>query len=467
VTPRAGGTNTGGAAIGPGIVLAFRSGGPLSEVRKPAARGDGLEITAEAGARHDAVQQALATEGHFLPSDPSSGPLSLIGGNVATRASGPHALRYGAIDRYLTGVRVMLADGTLIDTSRASTMPVSLSRSLAELRDELRADEGAVRFIRGRQGLKSSSGYDLASLLRDVPSETWLTSLMAGSVGTLGIVLEATFRALPVPPGKAALLLCFRELAGACRLVGPLCELGAAAVEIMNARSVELVRSRLPQTRLPEQEGHLLLVELDGDSALERARSGADVAKRSGELLAGEPVIRGAAEEIGGLWKARKLMLPLVRALSGRYQALSVVNDVGVPRARLAEAIVRLEGIFEHRSLEAFIYGHAGDGNLHLRPLFDTQDPGILELVASVAEEVYGCVLELGGTVTGEHGMGMLRAPYLEREWGPALTRLMAGVKRAFDPEGILNPGAMLPAQGLREAVDRYFHRRTTEEPGA
>ena len=463
VTARAGGTNTGGAAVGPGIVLLFRPGGPLSEIGSGVARGDGLEITAGSGARHDAVQQALYQRGFCLPSDPSSGPISLIGGNIGTRASGPHALRYGAIDRYLLHLRLLLADGTLVDTSSPSTIPAALARSLEAVRADLLADAESGRFLRSRVGLKSSAGYDLGALVRRADPASWVTALVTGGVGTLGIVLDATFLARPLPAGRAALLLCLRDLAGACRMVPALCDLGAAAIEIMNARSVELVRARVPEAGLPERTGHLLLVELDGEGALDRAHQAAELARRSGEALASDPVVSGDAVEIGGLWKARKLMLPLLRGRGGRYQALSVVNDVGVPPARLAEAMVRIERIFERRALEVFVYGHAGDGNLHLRPLFDTEDPGLLSVIAGVAEEVYGCVLELGGTVSGEHGMGMLRAPFLSMEWGPALARAMAQVKRAFDPEGILNPGAMLPALSLREALERYFpHRRVS-----
>jgi FAD/FMN-containing dehydrogenase len=133
------------------------------------------------------------------------------------------------------------------------------------------------------------------------------------------------------------------------------------------------------------------------------------------------------------------------------------VNDVGVPPERLAEAIPVIEGIFEHHGLDAFIYGHAGDGNLHLRPLFDLESPDLRATIRAVADEVYACVLGLGGTVTGEHGMGRLRAPFLTKEWGATLVGYMERVKRAFDPAGVLNPGVMFPLLDLGEALERYL----------
>ncbi len=159
--------------------------------------------------------------------------------------------------------------------------------------------------------------------------------------------------------------------------------------------------------------------------------------------LAQPPVSVGGGEEQERLWKVRKALLPLVRGQGRRRRALSVVNDVGVPVASLPDFIEDVEAIFGRLGLEAAIYGHAGSGNLHLRPFFDADSPDLKQLLQRVAGEVYKAVFHYNGTITAEHGMGRLRAPFLKEEWGESVYGYMRRVKRIFDPDNLFNPEAM------------------------
>jgi FAD/FMN-containing dehydrogenase len=164
------------------------------------------------------------------------------------------------------------------------------------------------------------------------------------------------------------------------------------------------------------------------------------------------PVVMEDAADIDRLWALRKALLPTIRGFHPTMKPLSVVNDVGVPVDLLATFIERVQETFDALGLHAAIYGHAGSGNLHLRPLFDITDPGLDAKIRDTADRIYELVCAFGGTITAEHGMGPLRAPYLEAEWGPEIVGFMRRVKQLFDPEGVLNPGAMFP---LRSITDR------------
>jgi FAD/FMN-containing dehydrogenase len=195
----------------------------------------------------------------------------------------------------------------------------------------------------------------------------------------------------------------------------------------------------------------MLLIEYEGPerhaqiAAVQRL-----VESRGYQLVAPLITVEEEAEQ-ARLWMLRKALLPTVRGYSRHLKALSVVNDVGVQVEHLADFILDVERIFERHGLMAAIYGHAGSGNLHLRPLFDPHDPDLEVIIQAVADEVYTAAFEYGGTITAEHGMGRLRAPYLEREWGAQITGYMRRVKEIFDPEGFLNPGVMFSDRVLTE----------------
>ncbi len=434
---RAGASNTGGAAVTDGLLLTL--GGERFERVRVDPR-TGLAVAGPA-VRHDRLQSALAEHDLTLPSDPSSGPLSFVGGNIATRASGPHALRDGAINRYLREVRLVLVDGTVVDTREPESAPEALLARLGTLARRIAGDPESAGRLRARRDEKWASGYELLALLdhSDDPLRA-LPRLVCGSVGTLGLVTEAVLQAVPRPRRRAAVLLRFRTSRAACEAALEL-RGEASAIEIVSRSALDLLRRHTAVLGGDPESQALLIVEYAGESGVaEAAHRAARRIASSGELTAA-PEVSGHEDEIEEIWRARKSLLPVIGRLAdaGRVP-YSVVNDVGVPPRRLPELIAGVESIFDRHRLDAPVYGHAGSGNLHLRPLFERGDA---KTMRAVADEVYTLVTDLGGTITAEHGMGRLRAPFLEREWGARITGYMRELKSVFDPEGVLNPGVV------------------------
>jgi glycolate oxidase len=447
LTPRAGGTSTAGSALGHGIVLGFRRSGPMNRILHFDETGGEPQVTVEPALLHDELQHFLRERGLFLPADPSSGAVCLTGGNIATKASGPHALKHGSIDRYLRQLQFVTADGEVVDTADEESIPHRIRQGVLALRDDVLADVQAVERLDARRDMKLASGYNLFTFLRHQHVGDLVAQLLVGSVGTLGIVTQATLRAEPYVEGRATTLLYFRNLHEAGDAVQHIKALDVAAIEIMNHSTINVVRERYPDVDVPTGEVHMLLVEFEGPERHEQIAQVQELVQRY--ELAGSLYTAEGEEEQARLWKVRKSLLPIVRNYRPPLKALSLVNDVGVDVTRLADFVLDVEAVFARHGLMAAVYGHAGSGNLHLRPLFDVTDPGLPALLTRVADEVYEVVFRYDGTITAEHGMGRLRAPYLAAEWGEAIIGYMRRVKEIFDPDDLLNPDAMFSTRTL------------------
>lgn len=443
ITARGGGSGTAGSALGSGIVMALPEQGCWTGIKNFASSADKALVRAGAGVYHNQLQDYLRQRGFFLPADVTSAEISRIGGNIATKASGPHALRYGSIDRFLEQVTFVSDRGELVDTGDEATIPERFSTRLTELRQRLHADRAAMAVLETRRQLKTASGYNLFAFLDDLSGGKLITRLLAGSVGTLGLVTEATVRAEPYERQQVVVLLYFADLAETARAVCALRELPVAAIELISRETMSILRRR---GRLPDSltvDANLVLVELSGPAAVTDVEQVVKLLRAGGYRLLASPVVAGEAEEIERLWAVRKQILWLIRNPHPGFQALSVVNDVGVPPEHLAGFIAEVEQVFARQRLTSLIYGHAGSGNLHLRPLFDLTLPGLPARIQQLADEIYRVVLHYGGTISGEHGMGRLRAPYLSREWGADLYGYMREVKEIFDPGELFNPGVV------------------------
>ncbi len=441
VTARGGGSNTGGSALTKGILLlvdheAFAT--VLVDPEKPV-------VSVGAAARHDIVQRALRDNGLWLPSDPSSGPLSRIGGNIATRASGPHALKHGSIAEYLSHISFMCSDGTHVNTEEPDTIPKRLTESLAQLSREIASDREAIAELRRHSGHKWASGLDLLSLAEsgDQPARA-IPRLICGSVGSLAVVTSAVLVPQPVPENRVAVQIAFERELDACYAALLLRET-AEAVEFMSRESIALLREHT-NTLVHTAGEALLIVEFSGSFAEPHNLKASLQAISRDFSLSDEIAVATSQHDIDLIWKARKALLPTIQRVCRETarSAHSVVNDIGVPPARLPELLEGLRTIFSDHDLDVAIYGHAGSGNLHLRPLFGEAQP---EELFTLAREVYACATALGGFITAEHGMGPLRTPFLSLEWSPRVLTYMRRVKSIFDPEGLLNPGALLPEE--------------------
>jgi FAD/FMN-containing dehydrogenase len=454
VTPRGGGSGTAGSALGRGIILSLARKGPMNRIGEFEEVDGGPQVMVEPAVRHDDLQAFLRERGLYLPADPTSGGISVLGGNVATKASGPHALKHGSIDRYLHHVQFVTVEGEVVDTADEGTIPTRIREEVLALRDDVLADDQTAQRLAERQDMKLASGYNLFTFLRHGSIGEFVAQLMVGSVGTLGVVTRATLRAEPYVEGHATMLLSFRNLHEAGDAVQHIKSLGVAAIEIMNHRSIAVVGERNPDLEVPSGEANMLLVEFEGPERFDQIAQIERFVQNQGYDLAGPPSVAEDEKEQARLWKVRKSLFPTLRNYRSNLRALSLVNDVGVGVEHLADLIIDLEALFDRYGLVAAIYGHAGSGNLHLRPLFDIEAENLPELLMSVADDVYDAVLGYDGTITAEHGMGRLRTPFLEREWGETIVGYMRRVKDAFDPEDLFNPDVIFSTRSLIDDLD-------------
>ncbi len=390
IVPRGGGTGKMGGAVlaESGIVLDLLGFGQIKEI-------DPRESIAvvEPGVLLGAFQAAVAKEGLFYAPDPNSRVGCSLGGNVATNAGGPRAFKYGVTGRHVLGIEAFLVGGQRIQT--------------------------------GRRTQKGVTGYDVASLL-------------VGSEGTLAVFGDITLRLLRPPEARETLLVPFEHMRDAARAVMAIVAAGLlpSCLELLDLRLLgEDVRRDLGAGS--DAGEALLLIEVDGTvlACGKLADRVSGVCERHGARgiqLARDPETRDR------MWAVRANMSATLR----RTARNKLSEDIAVPRQALEELLIRLEGTSRRWDVRTVAYGHAGDGNLHVNFLWD--EPQEAPRVQSAIVELFEAVVSLGGTLSGEHGIGILKAPYLTLEQSPALVALQRSLKQSFDPHGLLNPGKMV-----------------------
>jgi len=477
VTARGGGSSLAGQALGPGIVLDFAAHMnrilEVDEARRL--------VRVEPGAIHSRVEKAVRGVGLRLGPDPSSGDFCTIGGNVGTNASGAHTLRHGSTKDHVLGLTTALHDGSLVGMGTHGAAAGAGAGAGAEggaigsgatwraLSADLEAilREGAPAFLPERPRVnKNSCGYDLwgawapGDQVSSIAPRFEPMRLIVGSEGTLGIVTEVTMRLVPKPKATAVALLYFASWEDATEAVLEARRLGASAIEAMDHTFLAFVRADRADLRplIPERFDSSILVEFEGETA-EEARAGIAAveewaAARRGKVLD----FRAArnAEEQATLWAVRKAALPLIYRASPVEKPMNFIDDTAVPAERLGDYVNGLRAMFAKYRTPFAIFGHAGNGNVHVMPLMDPHDATFQSRMAAMAEDAFELTWSLGGTITGEHGDGILRAPYLERQY-PRAYAVMARVKRAMDPSGILNPGNVISdSRTFPEGFSRY-----------
>ncbi|MBP1763882.1 MAG: putative FAD-linked oxidoreductase [Firmicutes bacterium] len=338
-------------------------------------------------------------KGLFYPPDPSSWKESTMGGNVAECAGGPHGVKYGITRNFVLGLEVVLPDGSVVETGNA---------------------------VDGEM-----CGPD------------W-TMLITGSEGTLGLISAITLRLVVPPVTKKTMVAIYERLEDAAKTVSVTMADGIipTTLEIMNDQTIAAVENYL-KIGLPVNAGGLLLVEVDGmpSTVEENAKRVSGICKECGAM---EVKIAQTAEEVEDLWRARRS----VGAAFGQVAPSKYSEDSTVPRSRVPELIKRILTIQNEYDLPVFICGHAGDGNMHPTILFDKRDKDAAARAEKALDEVHFVTLELEGTLSGEHGIGFAKAPFLKREAGEVGYRLGQDIKRIIDPAGILNPGKMFFYEG-------------------
>lgn len=439
LTPRGAGSGMGGGNVGHGLVvdLTRLDGGPLM------LDGAGRAHAGAAVTWGEIDHQARGMGMRILP-DPSSGRWATVGGMIATNAAGPRSVRYGATRAWVEAATIVTADGEVTEFRRGHPPDgaVAAVRRFQDLVEpQLRAEHGLVMAGTPRVA-KNASGYALAAWLESGD----LLDLIIGSEGTLGIVTGAEWRLARCPRVRGGLRLALRRRADIAAAVVALLPLAPAALELLDTSFLRFVAgtAEVPgHARLLDEAAALLLVELEGDTASEIGGAIRDATEAVAPLALDIATAQG--EDLEVLWAVRHAASPILAGLGEARRSLQVIEDACVPVARLAEYLELVEEVTAREQVPAVAFGHAGDGNIHVNLLPDTTRQGWEEAIARIQDAVSEGVVALGGVLTGEHGDGRLRAPWLERVHGPAMMLLFRAVKAAFDPRGLLNPGVILP----------------------
>ncbi|MBV9172890.1 MAG: FAD-binding oxidoreductase [Chloroflexi bacterium] len=402
VTPRgaASGQAAGAVALTGGIVLALNALNRIHEIDVP-----NMQAFCEPGVVHAILNDALAPHRLVFPPDPGSSKMATVGGMASTNAHGMRAVKYGPTSAWVLGLQVVLSDGEVIQTGSMNS--------------------------RAKQ---SSAGLEL-------------TKLIVGAEGTLGVITHLRLKLMAIPPARAIVLGLFDVLEQAGQAVQAVFQSGVnpSAIEILDARCIQAINLYRPAMQLPQVEA-LILFEVDGNPPGVRWD-----AERIVEVIS--PLAERAEwsdepKRIAALWEARSLVGAAVGTLRPGSNRAYCGEDLCVPVARIPETLRAIQEISRRHAIPIATYGHIGGGGLHPGHLIDGRDPDEVRRVLLVADEIHQLALRMGGTTTGEHGVGAARAPYMPQEHGPALD-VMRRIKGALDPHGIMNPGVIFDSPSL------------------
>ena len=433
VVPRGGGTGMPGGNVGRGVALdmgaCFKALGPLDVSSRT--------VRVEPGVLAGDVSRVARRAGLFLPPLPSSADRCTVGGMVATNAAGARTFKYGATRDWVQALDVVTADGYQHHLEGGDTIPPDFRNLHTELRAELENAPLGWPNVR-----KNSSGYALDRFLPEANP----VQLVVGSEGTIAVVTSITLALAPLPETRAVALVTLRSQLDLPILLQWAEDNDASACEFFGRRFLEVLSRGdhvLAEGTLEDAEAALLL-ELDGDrdSVSARAEALGILARELGL----QATVGMEVADRRTLWSLRHAASPLI-AESARTGLVStqIIEDSVVPREALGAYLSGLDEILRSAETDAVIFGHAGDANVHVNPLLDVRRPSWRDHARTILGETVDLVAELGGTLSGEHGDGRLRAPFLEQVWGPKLTACFKRTKAILDPSGILNPGVIIP----------------------
>jgi D-lactate dehydrogenase (quinone) len=357
-------------------------------------------MVVEPGMTNQAVQEIAKSTGFFWPPDPGSAPSCTVGGNLACNAAGPRALKYGAARDNTLGLKVVTGEGDVLHTGAYTT--------------------------------KSAVGYDL-------------TRLLIGSEGTLGIIAEATLKLTPLAEAKATLSVIYDSIVTAATAVAQIMAqpITPCALEFMDEQALKLLNQHT-QFNFPQEAKALLLIEVDGTAhCLEKDCRAIEKAAHLPGLI--ELRTTKNLEESNKLWQARKALSPALKTIAPK----KINEDIVVPVSKIPNFIQHVDKLSHQYKIMIVNFGHAGNGNIHVNLLINPENPGELNRANACLEEIFEYVLTLNGTLSGEHGIGLFKKPFIERAIDANSLRLMQKIKQQFDPDNILNPGKVFnPVKG-------------------
>lgn len=453
ITARGAGTDQSGAALGAGIIMSFPA--HMNRILELDEK-DGM-VAVEPGANYGKVQQSLKTHGAFLPPYPASLEYSTIGGAIANNASGEKTFKYGSTRDYVRGLRVVLANGEVIETGRLSKRDLSKKLGLTSFEGEiyraldalLEEDQKLIEKM-DPDVTKNSAGYCL-SQVKQRDGSFDLTPLFVGSQGTLGIVTEAILATEQFNPNPALFVAHFDSIEQVQTAILELRNMddGPSAVEMVDDHLLTLVNKINPNQLAEVIERPypkiMLFVEFDNP---ERAQKKA--LKKANKILekyATKVTLEADAIAQERLWAIRHSSAMIVGYAEGRIKSLPIIEDGIVPPERFGEYLDGIYKLFTRNHMQVAVWGHAGDANLHMQPFLDISQVGDRQTAFRMMEDYYNLVISLGGSISAEHGDGRLRAPYLRKMYGDEAYGLFQKVKQIFDPYSILNPGVKVDVE--------------------
>lgn len=432
ITGRGAGTGLLGQSLSDGgIVLDF-----TRHMNKVLEIGDD-HVVAQPGVVKGVLDRELKKKGKFLPPDPASSNYCTLGGMIANNSSGVHCLGYGNTIDFIDGLEVVYADGSAgFADAAAAGRDVRLSR----LKELLAPHTGAISAAFPKVN-KNSCGYRLDAVI-SAGGKYLPQKIFAASEGTLGLVTSARMRILDLPERRCLLVLAFDDLLDALAAVPEILQFSPVALEMLD-------HTVLTYGDYRADAGCLLFIEFAGDRLGDvEGRMQACREKLAGGSRGGASAVEYASDEgsMARIWAARKGALnDIMKMTVGSRRPIGLIEDTVVPPAMLAQHAASLLQAYRDSRLDYVMYGHVGDGNMHTRPLVDTDSRSETEMIQKLAARVFAQVVQSGGTITGEHGDGLGRVGYIESMYGPAVTALFRKVKELFDPLCILNPGKKVP----------------------
>lgn len=451
MTARGSGTDQTGAAIGKGMSLVFPA--HMNKILELDSKQKMVRV--QPGLNFKSLQETLHTHGLFLPPYPASYQYSTIGGAIANNTAGEKSLKYGQMRAWVDQLEVVLANGEIIQTGRVSKRSVDKKKGLPSLEGEIyRAVDGLLadnaELIANYQGglavSKNSMGYELASV-RKKDGSIDLTPLFVGSQGTLGIITEAIIKVTPYSPRASLVVAAFDSLDTALDAIDGLRALAPSALEMVDKHLLEFVSANQglsmhelvtgENTAVPEI---VLFVEFDDTNDHQREKR----VKKALKILkatATASVVSSDADEQTKLWSIRHSAAAVVNYDHSGKAALPIIEDGIVPVTSFRAFLDDVYQLFATHKLDAAIWGHAGDANIHIQPILDLRKVGDRQKVFKLMDEYYRLVIKYGGSCAAEHNDGRLRAPYVVAQVGQEMMDVYTQIRAAFDPRGTLNPG--------------------------
>lgn len=454
---RGAGSDQAGGAIGDGIIMVFTA--HMNKILELDTSKNIVKV--QPGINYSTLQQTLHTHGKFLPPYPSSIDFATIGGSVANNAGGEKSIKYGVTGNYVLGLKVVLANGDLIETGPLTKREVKKKKMLNTFEGEIYREIDSL-ILNNTQNIssmgnirvsKNSSGYNLKDIKKPNGSIN-LTPLFVGSQGTLGVIAEITLKVENYNPSPSLIIAEFPDINSAERAVSKLIRFQPSALEMVDGNLIEFVKSTHPNQidgliQSIQTPAVVILCEYDDASKMKRKTK----VNKSLKVLADYTKfvkVSDDPDEQDLIWKLRhSAALVLSHKTSTGSVALPMIEDACVPANKLGKLTMGIYDIFNKFRLSSAVWGHAGDANLHIEPFLNLSSLNDRRKVFKIIDEYNRMVIGMGGTISGEHNDGRLRAPYLKLQYGEKIYELFEKTKKIFDPQNIMNPGVKI---GVKES---------------